>query len=115
MRLVGRKDVKIDDAIAALVADGLPPIVGEALDSVRVIGNEAVHPGSMDLHDDPATAGKLFELVNMIVDRMISHPKQTQQIYKSLPPEKRKHIDDRTLTLRDYLVKRSSNRANSTG
>jgi hypothetical protein len=35
--------------IGNLVRKGLPPAVQEALDAVRVIGNEAVHPGQMDL------------------------------------------------------------------
>lgn len=92
---LGQRGKKIDTAIAALVAEGLPPMVGEALDAVRVIGNESVHPGKMDLRDDQETALKLFGLVNMIVDRMISHPKQVQAIYGTLPPEKRDAIDKR--------------------
>jgi hypothetical protein len=36
------------------------------LDSARVIGNEAVHPGTMDMRDDHDTAIKLFGLANLI-------------------------------------------------
>jgi hypothetical protein len=72
----GEKDKKIDDAISGLVAKGLDPMIQQALDSVRVIGNEAVHPGQMDLRDDDETAAQLFGLVNLIVDHMISHPKK---------------------------------------
>ena len=46
----------INAQIAWLVSKGLPEQVQQALDAVRVIGNEAVHPGSMDLHDDKNTA-----------------------------------------------------------
>jgi hypothetical protein len=49
----------------------------------------------MDLRDDQATALKLFGLVNMIVERMISHPKQVLAVYELLPPEKRDAIDKR--------------------
>jgi hypothetical protein len=49
----------------------------------------------MDLCDDHDTAVKLFGLVNMIVEQMISHPKQVRDLYQTLPPEKRKAIDDR--------------------
>jgi hypothetical protein len=49
----------------------------------------------MDLRDDHDTAEKLFGLVNLIVDRMISHPSQVQSIYETLPPEKRAAIDAR--------------------
>jgi len=57
------------------VSKGLDPLVQQALDIVRVIGNEAVHPGVMDLKDDRETAATLFGLVNAIADQMITHPK----------------------------------------
>jgi hypothetical protein len=90
-----QKGKTIDAAIAALVAKGLDPLISQALDTVRVIGNEAVHPGTMDLNDNQETALKLFGLVNMIVYRMISHPKQVKALYGTLPPEKREAIDRR--------------------
>ena len=40
---------------------------------VRVIGNEAVHPGMLDLRDD----------------QMISHPKVVTGLYEKLPESKR--------------------------
>lgn len=43
------KDVNAD--IAALVKKGLNPKIQKSLDIVRVIGNEAVHPGQIDLRD----------------------------------------------------------------
>jgi hypothetical protein len=38
--------------------------VQQSLDIVRVIGNDAVHPGQIDLTDDIETATKLFVLIN---------------------------------------------------
>jgi hypothetical protein len=43
------KGENINDDIKSLVTKGLSPTVQKALDSVRVIGNEAVHPGTLDL------------------------------------------------------------------
>jgi hypothetical protein len=43
---------------------------------VRVIGNNAVHPGAIDLRDDKATATTLLQLVNLVVDRRISTQKR---------------------------------------
>ena len=94
---LGHKGKTIDDAISALVAGGLNPVVQQALDAVRVIGNEAVHPGTMDLRDDIETAQKLFKLVNIIVDRTISDPKQVSEIYDGLPETKRAAIDARAI------------------
>lgn len=81
--------------IGALVRKGLNPTVQQALDTVRVIGNEAVHPGEMDLSDDTETAEALFSLVNLIADQMISGPKAVNAMFSSLPEEKRKGIENR--------------------
>lgn len=86
---------KIDQMIGALVKKGLNPTVQKALDTVRVIGNEAVHPGEMELSDDTGTAEALFSLVNLIADQMISGPKAVNAMFSSLPEEKRKGIENR--------------------
>ena len=71
----------INEDIGTLVAGGLDTRVQKALDLVRVVGNNAVHPGTLDLKDDRETAAKLFVLVNRIADDMISHPKQLDALY----------------------------------
>lgn len=58
------KDINAD--IKSLVEDGLPLQIQQALDVVRVVGNEAVHPGTLDLNDKPETVAALFNLVNMM-------------------------------------------------
>lgn len=85
----------INDDIKKLVKEGLPPDIQRALDIVRVIGNDAVHPGQMDLKDDVETANKLFGLVNLIAQVMITQPKEIKQLYETLPETKRKAIEDR--------------------
>jgi Domain of unknown function (DUF4145) len=92
---LGESGKNIDTDIASLVKKGLNPRVQKSLDIVRVIGNESVHPGVMDLKDDTATAMLLFELVNAIADQMISHPKTVDEMYGKLPEAKRKAIEQR--------------------
>jgi hypothetical protein len=92
---LGEKGKNIDDDIASLVSKGLNPVVQKSLDIVRVIGNEAVHPGVLDIKDDRDTASQLLVLINSIADQMISHPKQVEELYKKLPAEKRKAIEKR--------------------
>lgn len=92
---LGQKGKNINDDIAALVADGLPVRVQQALDIVRVVGNEQVHPGQLDVRDDPAIAAELFRLVNFIVEDRISRPKAIQELYDRLPQEKREWIEKR--------------------
>lgn len=92
---LGEKGKNIDDDIASLVRKGLAPAIQEALDAVRVIGNEAVHPGTMDLKDDRAIASDLLSIVNFIVDETITKPAKLRAIYKKLPADKLKGIEQR--------------------
>lgn len=92
---LGDPNKKIDTNIKAFVAGGLSVKVQQALDAVRVIGNEAVHPGEMDLKDDKETVDILFGLVNLIVTSMITEPKQVEAIYAKLPESKRAGIENR--------------------
>lgn len=94
--IVGASATNINDAIAELVRDGkVSPAIQQALDSVRVIGNEAVHPGEMDLRDDQNTVLTLFKLINFIVEKTITEPKEIAQIYGGLPPAKLAGIANR--------------------
>ena len=92
---LGEPGDNINDDIAALVRKGLDGRVQQALDVVRVIGNNAVHPGQIDLKDDRATAEKLFGLVNLIAEIMITQPKHVGSMFDSLPEPARKAIEKR--------------------
>lgn len=87
LRHLGQAGKNLNEEIAALVKKGLDPRIQQALDVVRVIGNNAVHPGEMNLRDDKATALQLFNLVNLIVESTISIPKQIQTMYERLPSQ----------------------------
>ncbi|MDQ8188527.1 DUF4145 domain-containing protein [Pelagicoccus sp. SDUM812002] len=95
---LGESGKNIDKDIGSLVSKGLNPLVQKALDVVRVIGNESVHPGELDLRDDKQTAIQLFGLINSICDQMISHPKSVQALYDMLPEGKREGIETRDKT-----------------
>ncbi|WP_171363149.1 DUF4145 domain-containing protein [Ruegeria atlantica] len=92
---LGEPGKHIDTDIASLVSKGLDVRVQQALDAVRVIGNEAVHPGSIDLRANRETAEMLFQLMNLIVEKMISEPKHVQSVYDKLPQTKREAIERR--------------------
>lgn len=89
------KEGSIDAMIGQLVTEGLNVRVKQALDVVRVTGNDAVHPGTITFGDDPSTVSTLFKMVNLIAEKMISEPKHVDEAFASLPPEKRKWIEDR--------------------
>jgi Domain of unknown function (DUF4145) len=92
---LGEKGDNINADIAVLVKKGLDVRVQQALDVVRVIGNNAVHPGQIDLLDDRATAEKLFGLVNLIAEIMITQPMHVGAMFDSLPEGARNAIAKR--------------------
>jgi len=94
-RQLGDPKKSINDNIKAFVENGLNSRIQKALDAVRVIGNNAVHPGQLDLKDDRATAESLCRLLNIIVDKMISEPKHVDNVYSSLPESARDAIRKR--------------------
>ena len=92
---LGESGDNLNADIRALVGKGLLPAVQQALDAVRVIGNNAVHPGQIDLQDEPGTAGALFLLVNLIGDQMITAPAQAAAVYNALPAGARDQVAKR--------------------
>jgi hypothetical protein len=87
-QVLGETGTDLNADIGTLVAKGLPVQIQQALDTVRVIGNESVHPGELDLKDDIDTAHRMFGLVNMIVDDRITRPKLLADLYNALPKKK---------------------------
>jgi len=95
---LGEKGKDINSDIASMVRKGLPIHIQQALDIVRVIGNEAVHPGLIDVRDNPEIARRLFGFVNEIVDNRIGKSEKQDQIeemYASLPKQKLEQIKKR--------------------
>ncbi len=84
---LGEKGKNINDDIESLVKKGLPKTMQQALDSVRVVGNNAVHPGTIDLNDKIEIAYALFGFVNVICEVLISQPKKIQEFYEKNIPE----------------------------
>lgn len=95
MIVLGGKGKNINDDIRKLVENGLPTQVQQALDFCRVVGNNAVHPGEIELNDTPEIAHNLFNMINYIVEDKISRPKQIQNLYDQLPEEARKAVEKR--------------------
>jgi hypothetical protein len=92
---LGQNGENLNADIGALVAKGLPVGVQKALDAVRVIGNDAVHPGQIDLRDNAEMVESLFRLVNFIAEKVISEPKAIDTIYGTLPQSKHAQIEQR--------------------
>ncbi|MGL4392359.1 MAG: DUF4145 domain-containing protein [Fusobacteriaceae bacterium] len=67
----------------------LSPQIQKALDSVRIVANESVHPGQIDVEDEDIS-GYCFELLNVIVEEMIEKPKKLEEFYDKIIPANKK-------------------------
>ncbi|SFR30372.1 DUF4145 domain-containing protein [Halorubrum sodomense] len=93
---LGAEGGSLHQQIGDLVERGeISSNVQKALDSVRVIGNESVHPGVMDMEDDRETVTVLFKLINIIVEETIAREKMIDDMYSHLPENKKEGIDSR--------------------
>ncbi len=92
---IGGEGEKLNDDIKKLVENGLSGLTQKALDICRVVGNHAVHPGLIDLDDNPQIAGQLFKLINYITEDRITRVNQIKTLYESLPETERDAIEKR--------------------
>jgi len=93
-RHLGQDGKNINTDIRALAAENiLPPMVIKVADTVRITGNNAVHPGEMSDDDFDYVASKMFELLNFIVRKGISEPKELEALYQLTPENPRKDAE----------------------
>lgn len=92
---LGEKGENINDDIAALVKKGLNPAIRKSLDALRITGNNAVHPGKLDLTEDTERVIKLFSLVNFVAEKMITEQKEIGAFYDDLPEDAKNAVDKR--------------------
>lgn len=107
---LGGKGENINDDIASLVKKGLPVEIQQALDAVRVIGNEAVHPGTINT-DDEEVVIILFNLVNIIVDDMITRKKKIAEAHSMIPASKLEAIKKEMGKLKKEIIVREFKRS----
>jgi hypothetical protein len=87
--------LNLNAAIGELVDRGVPVEVQQALDVVRATGNDAVHPGQIDMKDNVETASALFGLINLIAERTLTEPRKVREMFDSLPESVRQQIERR--------------------
>lgn len=80
----------LNDNIGILVEEGMPVSIQKAMDSLRIIGNDAVHPGMINFNDDKDTALKLFNLLNVIIENRITQVHEIEKLYEEKVPETKK-------------------------
>lgn len=92
---LGLPGKNLNSDIGELVKRGLPERVTKALDAVRVIGNNAVHPGEMSPDDVAAVSATLFKVLNLIVEHVIAAPAEVDDLFDGLPEGAKSQIQKR--------------------
>lgn len=75
----------INKSIRDMVKEGLDSRVQQALDIIRVIGNNAVHPGEINVGERKEDVIYLFTLLNYIVRELITDKNRRDSLFNSLP------------------------------
>lgn len=90
--LLRRTKGTIHDQLVELVELGFPSRVLRAFDTIRIFGNESVHPGTLNLNDTPEVALALFKLLNLAVRHCITEEQELEEIRALTPATKRLDI-----------------------
>lgn len=99
LKQIGKEGKDINNDIKELVVGGLSSKIQKALDLLRVVGNNAVHPGQISFDDSSEVALKLFKILNIIADEMITKPREIDTLYDNVVPDETKgHIAKRDRT-----------------
>ena len=87
---LGEEGKNINDDIRSLVMKRkLSGVAIKVADTLRITGNNAVHPGQISDEDFDSLAGNMFGLLNTIVEETITNPKTWNNYYEQLPENAR--------------------------
>ena len=81
---LGTKGKRLNDYITSWAEEALDSSVEHAMHTVCIVGNNAVHPGKIDLKDAHAIVGTLLHLVNYIAEEKISEPKRIKELFEAV-------------------------------
>lgn len=90
------KKSNLNTMIGELVKKDIPLYVQQGLDSIRIYGNEGIHPGEINLNEEQETVLFLFELINIMIEELITRRKKINSFYSKLPKGKTEAV-----TIRD--------------
>lgn len=87
---------KLNNMIGDMVkADQIGPQIQKACDLLRCSGNNAVHPRELSPDDNRASVTSLFNLLNMVVNKLVSEKTLVDEMYDRLEPTLLDQVDRR--------------------
>jgi hypothetical protein len=93
---LGQPGENINADIGALVKnETLNSRIQKVADTIRIVGNNAVHPGQMLDEDIERISEKMFTFINMIVHSAITEPREIEETFGETPKGARDAIERR--------------------
>lgn len=86
---LGYKKGNLYEKINNFVGEDKGSDLEHSLTSVRVIGNDSVHSGVLDIKDNKPIAVALFNILNYIVEDTITKKRKIDEIYDIIPDSKK--------------------------
>lgn len=87
---VGAQGASLNQKIGWLVAHrGMSDTVRKAMDVLRIIGNNAVHPGVIAVDEDASLVPSMFRMLNVVVEQLIEAPRHVSELWELLPEDAR--------------------------
>lgn len=68
----------------------------KAMDSMRLVGNKAVHPSALDFDDNSEVANILFVMLNFIVEEVLTKPVKMKENLEKLNQVIKKSKDNQS-------------------
>ena len=92
---VGGGGKNINNNIKKIVESGVDRETQRALDILRVFGNSGAHPEEIKLDENPDLVYEMYELMNIVTDRLITRKNKIDELYDILPEKKKDYIKSR--------------------
>ncbi|PEJ99319.1 DUF4145 domain-containing protein [Bacillus wiedmannii] len=90
------KNGSLNDKIGQVIKDGeISKRTEKALDVIRVYGNSGAHSGIINLEEQPWVPSTLLKLINLVVDDLITAPKEIDDMYDAMPKGVKNGIKNR--------------------
>ncbi|MCU4843750.1 DUF4145 domain-containing protein [Bacillus cereus] len=96
LKHLGYEKGSLNDKIGKVITDGkVNSNVAKMLDIIRTFGNSGAHSGIINLDESPEIPKFLLELINLVVEHMITLPNKVDTMFDTIPPGIRASIEKR--------------------
>ncbi len=96
-RALGASGTDLEKDVDYFIQRGVNPKIKLNLEHTRIIGPEAVKPGMIDPRDDTSIAVQISQLINIIVNTLVTQPRFLDELNKRVDEERIGEMKRRTI------------------